>query len=101
MTNSRRIRAGALTALALAGSAPAWAQGLDQRVARSAGDVVQFHYAARPGVCGDGRGLLRIDGGFWTTTYGSYNDLTKCEAGPIRVMITKDRGEVIRIQTVA
>jgi hypothetical protein len=101
MTNIRRFRAGALAALALAGSAPAWAQGLDQRVARSAGDVVQFHYAARPGVCGDGRGLLRIDGGMWTTTYGNYNDLTKCEPGPIRVMITKDRGEVIRIQTVA
>ncbi len=101
MNTIRRFRAGAFAALALAGSVPAWAQGLDQRVARSAGDVVQFHYAARPGVCGDGRGLLRIDGGFWTTTYGSYNDLTKCEAGPIRVMITKDRGEVIRIQTVA
>jgi hypothetical protein len=101
MNNSRRVRAGALVALALAGSAPAWAQGLDQRVARSAGDVVQFHYAARPGVCGDGRGLLRIDGGFWNTTYGNYNDLTKCEPGPIRVMISKDRGEVIRIQIVA
>ena len=54
-----------------------------------------------PGVTRDGRGLLRIDGGFWTTTYGNYNDLTKCDPGPIRVMITKDRGEVIRIQTVA
>lgn len=101
MTNSRRLRAGAFVALALAGSAPASAQGLDQRVARSAGDVVQFHYAARPGVCGDGRALLRIDGGFWSTTYGSYNDLTKCELGPIRVMVSKDRGEVIRIQIVA
>jgi hypothetical protein len=101
MKNFRRFRAGAFAALALAGSAPAWAQGLDQRVARSAGDLVQFHYAARPGVCGDGRGLLRIDGGFWTTTYGNYNDLTKCEAGPVRVMVTKDRGDVIRIQIVA
>jgi hypothetical protein len=101
MTHSWRLRAGALVALALAGSVPAWGQGLDQRVARSAGDVVQFHYAARPGVCGDGRGLLRIDGGFWNTTYGNYNDLTKCEPGPVRVMISKDRGEVIRIQTVA
>jgi len=63
MRNSRRVRAGALVALALAGSAPAWAQGLDQRVARSAGDVVQFHYAARPGVCGDGSVLLN---GRWT-----------------------------------
>lgn len=101
MTHSRRLRAGAFAALALAGSVPAWAQGLDQRVARSAGDVVQFHYAARPGVCGDGRALIRIDGGFWSTSYGSYSDMTKCDAGPIRVIVTKDRGDVIRIQTVA
>lgn len=79
----------------------AGAQSLDSRVARASGDVVQFHYAARQGVCGDGRGLLRIDGGFWTTTYGSYSDLSACAAGPVRALITKDHNEVIRIQVVA
>jgi hypothetical protein len=63
--------------------------------------VVQLHYAARTGVCGDGRGLLRIDGGFWTTTSGSYSDLTSCAAGPVRALLTKDGSTVIRIQLVA
>jgi hypothetical protein len=63
--------------------------------------MVQFHFAPRAGVCGDGSGLLRIDGGFWTTMYGNYNDLTKCEPGPVRALLSKDRGEVIRIQLVA
>jgi hypothetical protein len=79
----------------------AGAQTLESRVSRASGDVVQLHYAARTGVCGDGRGLLRIDGGSWTTTYGSYNDLTACAAGPVRAVLTKDGADVIRIQLVA
>lgn len=81
----------------------AWQQGttLEGRVARATGDAVQFHYAAHASVCGDGRGLLRIDGSYWSSTYGNYNDMSPCVTGPIRALISKDGGDVIRIQLVA
>src|SRR5690348_15292050 len=88
-----------LTAVMTAG--PMQGQTLESRVARASGDVVQFHFAARAGVCGDGRGMLRIDGGYWSTSYGNFSDMTTCTAGPVRAVIAKDGGEVIRIQTVA
>lgn len=93
---------------ATAGAALLHAQTLESRVARANGDVVQFHFAARAGVCGDGRGMLHIDGGnratievVWSTTYGNYNDLTACVPGPVRAVVSKDGADVIRIQTVA
>lgn len=92
---------GALVVVALAAAAPACAQGLDARVARASGEVVQFHYAAREGVCGDGRGMLRIESSTWMTTSGSFSDASRCEAGPVRALITKDGSEVLRVQFVA
>ncbi|HYV98043.1 MAG TPA: hypothetical protein VE967_11350 [Gemmatimonadaceae bacterium] len=92
--------AGALT-LALAAASVAAAQTLEQKVARASGDVVQFHFAARNGVCGDGRGTLRIDGGYWSTSYGNFSDMSTCTVGPVRALVTKDGGDVIRLQFVA
>src|SRR6185295_18132411 len=91
----------ALILTAMATSGPMQGQSLESRVARASGDVVQFHFAARAGVCGDGRGMLRIDGGYWSTSYGNFSDMSACSAGPIRAVLAKDGGEVIRIQTVA
>lgn len=91
----------ALILTAVATSGPMQGQSLESRVARASGDVVQFHFAARAGVCGDGRGMLRIDGGYWSTSYGNFSDMSTCAAGPVRALISKDGGDVIRIQTVA
>jgi hypothetical protein len=101
MTARRWWTSTSALALVLAGTAPACAQNLDARVRSASGDAVQFHFAARTGVCGDGHSLLRVDGGMWVSTYGSYNDLSTCAAGPVRALIAKDRGDVIRIQLVA
>ncbi|HKS06037.1 MAG TPA: HEAT repeat domain-containing protein [Gemmatimonadaceae bacterium] len=101
MNRARLSLSASAVALALAGATPAFAQTLDSRVRSASGDVVQFNFAARSGVCGDGRQLLRVDGGYWTTTYGSYNDMTTCAPGPVRAVVSKDRGDVIRIQLVA
>ena len=84
----------ALILTAVATSGPMQGQSLESRVARASGDVVQFHFAARAGVCGDGRGMLRIDGGYWSTSYGNFSDMTTCAAGPVRAVIAKDGGEV-------
>ena len=101
MTGPRLTTGASALALALAAAAPACAQNLDARVRSASGEVVQFHFSARNGVCGDGRQLMRVDGGYWTTTYGSYNDMTTCSPGPVRAVLSKDRTEVIRIQLVA
>lgn len=62
---------------------------------------MQFHYAARDGVCGDGRGMLRAEGTWWSTTSGTFTDLSTCSAGPVRAVITRDGNDVLRIQLVA
>jgi len=96
-----RVRGVAVGALVLAAAVPACAQTLDARIARAAGDVVQFHFAARDGVCGDGRGMLRVESSTWVTSSGTFADWTRCEEGPVRATLTKDGDEVVRIQFVA
>ena len=75
------------------------AQGLARRVEGATSPNVQFHFSARPGVCGDGRTYIRTDTDSW---YGSVNDFTRsqpCEPGPVRVVIVRSDREPIRIET--
>ncbi len=73
--------------------------GLERRVRAAAGSAVQFHLAARPGTCGDGRSYMRLGDDSW---YGSINDATRaqpCEAGPLRVLVVKDGNEILKLQS--
>ncbi len=75
------------------------AQALARRVESASSPNVQFHFSARPGVCGDGRTYIRTDTDSW---YGSVNDFTRsqpCEVGPVRVVIVRSDREPIRIET--
>ena len=101
MTARARMKAVALATLASVGAVPACAQTLDARIARATGAVVQFHFAARDGVCGDGRGMLRVESSTWVTSSGTFTDWTRCEPGPVRATVTKDGDEIVRIQFVA
>lgn len=70
---------------------------LARRVDGASGNV-EFTFAGRPGVCGDGHSFLRVDGDFWM---GSFNDNVRsmCEAGPVRVVIVRVDREPIRIES--
>ena len=91
-------------ALVVAAAAPCAAQTLERRI-NAAGDTpVQFHFAAREGVCGDGRSFLRADDDGW---YGSFSYSTGdsrtavCQAGPVRVVIVRAGRDVVKVETYA
>ena len=74
------------------------AQGLSQRVASAPDGAVQFAYAARPGVCGNGRTYYSINGSMW---FGSMNDNTlrsdPCQPGPVRVVLGRAGKEIVDV----
>ncbi len=88
-----------LTALSSAAVSVAQPGGLERRVRGAQGSAVQFHLAARPGTCGDGRNYMRVGEDSW---YGTMNDATRaspCEAGPLRVLVVKDGDEILKLQS--
>jgi HEAT repeat protein len=74
------------------------AQGLSQRIASAPDGAVQFTYAARPGVCGNGRTYYSINGSMW---FGSMNDNTlrsdPCQPGPVRVVLGRAGKEIVDV----
>jgi len=99
MTNSYRglLTLAALSALGFRLSA----QSLADRVAGAAQPRVQFTFAARAEVCGNGRSFIQVSGNSW---YGSFNDGDRrdpCVAGPVRVLLDRAGREVVSIGTYA
>lgn len=76
------------------------AQNLAQRIASAPDGPVQFHFAARSGVCGNGRTYYSINGSSW---YGSVNDNTfrsdPCQPGPVRVLLGRAGKEIVDVNT--
>jgi len=74
------------------------AQGLSQRITSAPDGAVQFTYAARPGVCGNGRTYYSINGSMW---FGSMNDNTlrsdPCQPGPVRVVLGRAGKEIVDV----
>src|SRR5688572_17142710 len=96
MTNLTRATAGLTLLVAVAGSSGA--QTVERRVAVAPDGNVTFHFASRADVCGDGRTYIRADD-MWM---GSMNDGVRsmeCQRGPIRVLLTRDGKEILRITT--
>lgn len=89
----------ALTALSL--GATAQAQSLARRVASAPEGRVQFSFAARPGVCGNGRSYIQTGpnsfSGSWVGDDARRMD--PCVAGPVRVVLDRADRAVITIQT--
>lgn len=74
------------------------AQALESRVAAMGNGQVNFHFAGRQGVCGDGLRFMRIG----TSYHGSYFSDTRsepCVTGPVQVRLTLDQGGVSRVET--
>lgn len=80
----------ALTLLALT-VAPAAGQSLEQRIRAVEDGQVRFSYAAREGVCGNGRNIM-------TSRRSSYWE-PDCEAGPVRVVLTMRDGRLTDVDT--
>jgi hypothetical protein len=85
----------------LAGAASA--QPIAERVAAAADGEVRFHFASRPGVCGDGVRMIRLGS---STYFGSVEfrggaivERDPCLPGPVRVALTVRRGEVESLRT--
>jgi HEAT repeat protein len=75
------------------------AQSLAERIANAAQPRVQFTYAARADVCGNGRSFIQYGRDHW---YGSFNDADRrdaCVAGPVRVLIDRAGREVVSLTT--
>lgn len=93
---NRAVRAAA--ALAVCAPAAAAAQSVAQRVATSDATVVQFSFAARAGVCGDGQGFISTGA---RTISGNEGALEPgaCVAGPVRVVLVRAGGGVVDLET--
>ncbi len=97
------IRAVACIAAALlSANGPAFAQSLADRVSRVPDGAVQFTFAARPGVCGNGRTFISIDS---HSMYGSFSGSPEtmrrdqCEPGPARVVLTRADRDIVKLET--
>jgi hypothetical protein len=98
MTKLLRVTSGLALLIAAAGSVSA--QTVERRVSGAPDGNVTFNFASRADVCGDGRNYIRADD-MWM---GSFNDGIRaqaCERGPIRVLLTRDGRDIIRITTFA
>lgn len=77
----------------------AQAQALAQRVRAVGTGMVELHYTARPGVCGDGRRFFSMGG---NTYFGQWSSgdrpMTNCQPGPARVRMRVDRGSVTSVR---
>ena len=89
--------------LAAAAAAPMGAQTLADRVAGAPPGLVQFTFAARADVCGNGRSYIETSPGNFTGTFiGNYTDGVRpdtCQSGPARVVLDRADREIIAIQT--
>jgi HEAT repeat protein len=76
---------------------PAGAQNIASRVSSMSSGSVQFSYAARAGVCGNGWSYYSIDG---NNFYGSFNGSSdQCAAGPVRVVVDVSDRTVVALHT--
>jgi len=91
-----------VTVAVLAAQAPTFAQSLAERVSRVADGAVQFTFAARPGVCGNGRTFISIDS---HSMYGSFSGSPEgmrrdqCDPGPARVVLTRADRDIVKLET--
>src|SRR4051812_46574231 len=90
-----------IAALGCIATTPLLAQSLADRVGNAATPRVQFSYAARTGVCGNGRSFIQVAGNQW---YGSWNDGDRqeaCAPGPIRIVIDRAGKEIVSLSSYA
>lgn len=79
------------------------AQSLVRRVDAVADGTVRLTYAARPSLCGDGRGTVRAGSAFISLPNSvgfGHGDSDVCFAGPVRVAIGRSNGETVSYRVI-
>lgn len=74
---------------------------LERRIASAGDNPAQFSFAAREGVCGNGKTYFRTEDDSWYGTVYSGDGMRNdpCVNGPVRVVITHAGKEVVRVET--
>jgi HEAT repeat protein len=78
---------------------PLQAQSLASRIAAVEDGAVTFHYAPRPGVCGDGESFIRTGRSSYHGSFSTKRKMEPCIFGPVQVRLTVEDGAVHRIET--
>lgn len=91
------LRAMLGAALLAPGPSRSEAQGLAERVAAAGQPRVQFTYAARSGVCGNGRSYINVQGNTWIGSWSDSDRRELCAEGPVRVVIDRAGREVVSV----
>ena len=79
-------------------AAPLPAQSLASRVAERDG-AVTFHYAARPGICGDGETFIRTGRHSYHGSWSGKRPMEPCVFGPVQVRLRVEDGAVQHVDT--
>ena len=86
----------------------AGAQSLQGRIASAGDGPVQFNFASRDGVCGNGHSFFRVDDDGWyqSSSSSSFNTgdgmrSELCARGPVRVVITHAGRDLVKVETYA
>jgi HEAT repeat protein len=80
-------------------AAPLQAQSLASRIAAVEDGAVTFHYAPRPGVCGDGESFIRTGRSSYHGSFSSKRPMEPCIFGPVQVRLMLEDGDVQRLET--
>jgi HEAT repeat protein len=103
MTRVRMAALGASLAALAASTSSVSAQGLAARVDAAPAGHVQFTFAARPGICGNGRTYIQTSpgnfNGSFVTSVSETVRMDPCAAGPVRVLLDRAERQVIAVQT--
>lgn len=78
---------------------PLQAQSLASRVAAAEDGAVTFHYAARPGVCGDGESFIRTGRSSYHGSFSTKRKMEPCIFGPVQVRLRLEDGAVHHVET--
>ena len=97
MKRASGMMAVAISALMLA--PPARAQSIADRVSAVRSGTVEFHFASRPGVCGNGSGSISVGRSMQFGQYDGDGNSSVCEPGPVRVRLHVENGTVRDIRT--
>lgn len=94
---------GAATLLGLLGADVTGAQSLASRVSSAPDGLVQFTFAARPDVCGNGRSYISTGhNSFYGSFTGSVSETVRtdpCVNGPVRVVLGRAERNVVSVET--
>jgi HEAT repeat protein len=99
-----RMRAlGVIVVVSIMPLAVLHSQSLAQRVGSATDGRVQFSFAAKPGICGNGRSYIQTSpnsySGSWVGSFDDARRMDPCVAGPVRVVLDRADRAVISLRT--